>query len=128
MILNKKTKISFTLIETIIVVIIIGILVSFAMPAYFNAKQGTLDREAQTQLRLIRSAERVYRLEIGGYVDCANNTMCNTRLNLDLPAPAVSNWDYTVINSTVGTFDGQAQNGGGTSNWQIDENEVITPF
>lgn len=128
MLSNEKTKFSFTIIETIIVVIIVGILVSFAMPAYINAKRNTLDREAQTQLRLIRSAERVYRLEVGGYVNCANNATCNTRLNLDLPPAGVSDWDYSVINSTVNTFDGEAQNGGGTSNWQIDQDAVLTPF
>ncbi|MCK5492795.1 MAG: hypothetical protein KAJ14_06775 [Candidatus Omnitrophica bacterium] len=128
MLSNEKTKFSFTIIETIIVVIVLGILVSFAMPAFINAKRKALDIEAQTQLKLIRAAERVYRLEVGGYVDCANNVTCNNRLNLDLPQPGVSNWDYSVINSTVTTFDGQAQNGGGTSNWQIDENEVLTAF
>ncbi|MCK4918075.1 MAG: hypothetical protein KAJ79_04940 [Candidatus Omnitrophica bacterium] len=128
MLSNEKTKFSFTIIETIIVVIIVGILVSFAMPAYINAKRNTLDKEAQTQLRLIRSAERVYRLEVGGYVNCADNATCNNRLNLDLPLAGVSNWDYSVINSSEIVFDGQAQNGGGTSDWQIDEDGVLTAF
>ena len=129
MLSNKKTKFSFTLIETIIVVVIIGVLISFAMPAYINSKRNTLDREAHTQLKLIRSAERVYRLEIGGYVDCTDNTNCNALLNLDLPASGVSNWDYSVINSTVNVFQGQAQNGGGTSDWKINQlDDVVDPL
>ena len=128
MLSNEKIKFSFTIIETIIVVIIVGILVSFAMPAYINAKRNTLDKEAQTQLRVIHSAERLYWLEVGGYVNCADNAACNNRLNLDLPPAGVSNWDYSVMNSTETVFDGQAQNGGGTSNWQIDEVGVLTAF
>ncbi len=125
---NRKTRLTFSLIETIIVVVVVGLLISFGLPAYINAKRKILDREAQTQLKLIRAAERIYRLEVGGYVNCSDNINCNNRLNLDLPVGGLSNWDFNVENATGNTFDGKAQNGGGTSNWQIDQNEVITAF
>lgn len=94
----------FTLIELIVVVIIIGILVSFALPQFTVTKERTLDREAKATLALMRAADRVYRMEIGYYYPYSGsvNTVStiNTDLRLSLPDTASPNWSYSLSSPT----------------------------
>jgi len=90
---------SFTLLELIIVVVVIGIIAGFAIPGYFGVKGRADQRAAVTQLTLIHTAEKVRHLESGKYRDCAGYIACNDPdpaigLNLDLPNDG---WVYTVI-------------------------------
>ena len=59
-----------TLVELIVVVVIIGVLATLAMPQYLNARRRTEDRQAEAMLRMIREAEKIIRLEEGLYVSC----------------------------------------------------------
>jgi len=89
----QKIKKSFTLIELIMVVIIIGILAGIGLPMYRKAVLKARDREAQAMLRLIKEAERSYYLDQGDYVDCTSTDDCNAKLGLDLPSQY---WSYEV--------------------------------
>ena len=98
------------------------------MPGYFGAKSRALDREAQSQLKLIQSAQKIYRLEVGFYVECNNNAECNDVLSIDLPASTANdgNWDYAVGNVDMSqnppTFQITATGSGGTQGtWTIDQ-------
>jgi len=95
--LFKKNMRSFTLIELIIISVVIGILAAFAMPAYFNAKQRALDREAQANLNLISAAEKVQRLQSGIYISYNNLRAINTGLDLSIPVPSIQPWEYKVV-------------------------------
>lgn len=86
---------SFTLIELLIVITIIGILAAIAAPGFDRTKQNALSREAIASLKLIAAAQKVYKMENNDncYVGCDSAASCNTALSLDLQ-PA--NWLYSV--------------------------------
>ncbi len=92
--LKKK---SFTLIEILIVVIIVGILASLALPNFGPFKENTLDKEAKASLSLIRAAEKIYRMENGSYHMATNTVQVNNWLRLSLPTSGSSNWGYGIL-------------------------------
>ncbi|HEC69323.1 MAG TPA: prepilin-type N-terminal cleavage/methylation domain-containing protein [Candidatus Omnitrophica bacterium] len=116
----------FTLAEVIIVVVIIGILATLAVPKYIKAMERTRNKEAISMLKLIQQAERMYRLENNAYVACNNISACNNALRLNLPAGG--SWDYRVINvnnnSNPPRFTARAQRNGSDGRvWTIDQDD-----
>ena len=55
-----KNRRSFTLIELITVVIIIGVIAAFAIPSYQTAVERAYERSAVANLRSIADAEKIY--------------------------------------------------------------------
>lgn len=116
----KQNKSGFTLLEIIIVIIIVGVLASLALPRFFATVEFSKSTEALTQLGVLReSMERCYLSSAPGtYVGC-------TVANLDVEDPGLSpgtRFTYTVsgqsatgyvISAARNTIDG----GGGTTNW-----------
>ena len=51
----------FTLVELLMVVIIIGILVTLAVPNYYKSIERTKGAKAKANLKTIRDAETIYR-------------------------------------------------------------------
>lgn len=104
----------FTLVELIIVVIVISILATLAIPQYIASKERALDKEAQSNLKLIRSAERIYKMEIGYYYPQASSTsdiaVINTNLKLELSAS--SSWGYSVDGQNASATATRAISGG----------------
>ncbi|MCD6539230.1 MAG: prepilin-type N-terminal cleavage/methylation domain-containing protein [Candidatus Omnitrophica bacterium] len=116
----------FTLAEVIIVVVIIGILATLAVPNYIKAVERTRNKEAISMLKLIQQAEKMYRLENNGYVACNSNANCNNKLKLNLPSGG--NWDYKVTNvdnnSKPPKFTAKAlRNGLDKRTWSIDQDD-----
>lgn len=61
--LNKKS--GFTLIEIMIVVVILGMLLSIAIPSYFKARKTAYARTCSNNLRLIEGAKQIWGVENG---------------------------------------------------------------
>ena len=113
-------KEGYTLAEIIMVIIIVVIAASIAIPSYRKSVLNSRDREAKAMLRLIREAERVYRLEFNTYIDCSNaGNSCDDILKLSLP----SRWSYGVSDAGQDSFCAQATGGGGTGNWHVNQDD-----
>ncbi|MDP1853947.1 MAG: prepilin-type N-terminal cleavage/methylation domain-containing protein [Candidatus Omnitrophota bacterium] len=63
-----KNRKSFTLVELVVVLVIIGILVALAVPRFELAVEDAKIKEAQSVLRSIKGAEKIFRAERGNYV------------------------------------------------------------
>jgi len=106
MLKNKNS--GFTLLEMLVVVIIVGITATLAIPHFTVSRERVFGREAIASLRMIAAAERMYRMELtpdlfiacnclcsGTAATCCNNTAdgCNFLLRLDLNT---DHWTYAV--------------------------------
>lgn len=88
----KKNKSGFTLLEIIIVIIIVGILASIALPKFFKTVEFSRAQEALTSLGTVRlSMERCY-------LYTRTYTPCSSFGNLDMLDPGATvnpHWSYT---------------------------------
>lgn len=91
-------KSAFTLLEILIVVLIIGILATLAIPYFIKTVENARASEAKANLRLIYTGEKVYRLNVGRYTwGTLGLSGINTYLNLDIPEnPNLRHFDYRV--------------------------------
>lgn len=89
----RNNKSGFTLLEIIIVIIIVGVLASLALPRFFATVEYSRSTEALTAITAIRQAlERCYLQRNGDYTNCGDFTV------LDVNDPATSpnaHFDYT---------------------------------
>ncbi|MCX5700811.1 MAG: type II secretion system protein [Candidatus Omnitrophica bacterium] len=113
----------FTLVEMIVVAVIIGILVTFAAPQFIKTKERTLDKDAQANLSLIQSGERIYRMEQGVYYPALGTSTSvvadiNTNLKVSLPVSSTS-WSYTLTNTAGSETAKGTRVGAGGRIWTI---------
>ncbi len=97
---SKRQKQGFTLLEVIIVIIIVGVLASLALPRFFGTVEFSRSTEALNIFSALRdSMERCYSQHSGSYDNCAV-------ANLDIPNPDnTSGTHFTyglTLNGTVG--------------------------
>lgn len=115
----RQSAASFTLLELLVVLIIVGIMAALSITNYTKTSERAYDREAQSALSLIQSAERMRRLRSAAYYppsgtegDMGN---INTNLKLNL---AEQRWDYSIAGGTD-TFTANATRSGRT--WSINQ-------
>lgn len=111
----------FTLLEIIIVVIIIGVLASLAMPRYFKTVEYAKGQEALTSLSILRQAmNRCYLFDFQ-YTKCAL-----TSLDVDDPGKLQgSHFSYSITSAattfTISATRNTLEGGDGTSSISIDQ-------
>ena len=117
---------SFTLMELVVVIMIMGILASISLPLYNRAVERARDREAVVGLRLMAAAERNYRTNFSTFTNCADTETCNNLLGLDLPT---GNWGYDVVVGAV-TFTATATClwASCVGGWQLDQDGNLATF
>ncbi len=89
--MKRARTAGFTLMELLIVVIIVGILASVALPQFGRMTRRARVSEAQNMIAAMLTAEWLYYQE--------NNSFTNVvaRLMVDIPAESADeNWDYAV--------------------------------
>lgn len=111
--------------EILVALIIVGVLATIGIAQYAAHREAVLDKEADANLRLIQSAQRIYRMEVGGFVACGNTLQINNILRLMLPTGAAARWNYKVVSNTA-VFDGRAQRlaPGRLRNWCMDHDDT----
>lgn len=113
-----------TLLELLIVVLIVGILATLGFVGYSKTKEYMLDKEAISNLKMMRAAELSYKMDIGTYYPAAgsdaNITNINNNLKLLLPSGATRNWNYEVWNTGCSRA---TRNGGDVRSWYLTIND-----
>ena len=101
----------FSLLEIIVVIVVAGILATLAVTQYSPVRERAIAREAIAALRLIAAAERIYRLELGGYYPplAASPKTDIAQINRDLQLLInENNWDYNITRTSADTFTASA--------------------
>ena len=107
----------FTLVELIIVVIVVGILATIAVPQYLRATERAKGGKARSALALISGAENQYRAELDTYVNC-NNAALGITLGGYVEMNAIAadpDWDYAVTGASTTNFTVTASRVGGSN-------------
>ena len=97
---RRRTR-GFNLIEILIVVMIIAVLASLAIPMYKKTVEKAKDDEARANLKLIQTGEKIYRLSRTYWYPHQSDSPqgvsgaegINARLHLDLDE---KNWTYQI--------------------------------
>ncbi len=99
----KKNKSGFTLLEIIIVIIIVGVLASLALPKLFSTIEFSRSTEALASLGMIRkSMERCYLMNNQSY---ATNCAGWSNIDIDNPAGAAgAHFGYGISGTSVAGF------------------------
>jgi len=120
---GREMRKGFTLIELIIVVIIVGILATFAIPQYTRAVERTMGGKARHSLGLIAQGEKMFRAENDTYVDVAQdnaNVVGGIADYVELNELDVDNdWNYTVSGASPIAFLATATRDGGPNNGEV---------
>jgi type IV pilus assembly protein PilE len=98
-----KKKMAFTLNESVIVVVLLGILAAIAIPSYFLTVQKSRAKEAKSALGLIQAGQKIYYSRTKTYLNDGNIANINSQLGLSLEE---SYWNYSANNgppNNIGT-------------------------
>ena len=92
----------FTLIELLIVVVIIGILVSIAIPKFANTKQKAYVAQMKSDLKNLATAEEAYFYDSTAYTSslaALNNFRASTGVTLNVLEATPMGWSAEALHS-----------------------------
>jgi len=119
-----RSEKTFTLIELITVVIVVGILVAAGIINYSKTLQNMRQREAVNLIDAIYSAEKSYGVESYNAVEaCTGIADCNTKLHIALPLS--TSCTYAASDLTGGVFCVQADCG---ASFKLKKNSSTNTF
>ncbi|MFH1856309.1 MAG: type II secretion system protein [Candidatus Omnitrophota bacterium] len=143
-----RTKKGFTLIEMMIVIAIIALLATIAIPNYLGFRTKAMTAEAKSNLGTLRTLEEAYSAEYQDYLDCdqypaavpaattytwndaAAATVDSDWTTLGYSVKGAARYAYEVVRGSATTFDAKAYgdlDGDATlSTYNIDETGAIT--
>jgi len=144
----RKKKRGFTLIEMMIVIAIIALLATIAIPNYIGFRRRAMTSEAKSNLGTIRTLEEAYHAENQDYLDCGQYPAAvpagTTYAWVDADAATIdADWTslgfsikgnaryaYETNRNAADQFDGLAygdlDGDATTSTFTIDENGILT--
>jgi prepilin-type N-terminal cleavage/methylation domain-containing protein len=110
----------FTLIELVVVMVIIGIFATISFTHYVSAREKVLDKEAVSNLKLIRDGERICKVETGSYYPSSGSVTdigtINTNLSLMLPTGSDRYLNYAVWSTGCARA---TRNGSDSRSWYL---------
>ena len=112
----------FTLLELMIVVIIVGILASLAVPRFISTANKAKEAEAKNILGAIRAAQLRYYQENDAY------TAAILSLDVELTANPSTYYTYSALDGSVGDNIGQAAAVGTLTNYRIAVDGTIASY
>jgi len=101
----KNKRKSFSLIELMIAVSIIGILAAIAIPSYLGIQRKGKRTEKDTNLQILKLCEEKWHAEYGQYVDATDTAALKARfLDFDPGDDADLHYDYSIETPTTQTY------------------------
>lgn len=99
-------KNGFTVLELVIVIVILAILATIALPAYNQSREVTYNNQAKADLKLIMNSEKNYYLDMGYYYPSSgsvtNIDAINRNLSIGVPSGSERRWNITVNSAGCG--------------------------
>ncbi len=97
----------YTLVEMMIVLVVLGVMISFGIPQFSRALEQSRADVAGANLRAIWTAERIYWLDNRNYTSSLS-VLVNLNL-LDPSIPSDTSYTYLVAEADAATFTATAQ-------------------
>lgn len=94
---------SFTLLEVLVVIIIIGIVSTLSVTQYTVFREKGYDHAAKSNVELIAEAQKVLFMETNAYTNAATTADINSKLHLNIKLESAPVWNYTVAVNTGNT-------------------------
>ena len=104
---NNRMLEAFTLVEILIVVVIIGILATVAIPTYFKYVERGYASDAKVQIKNILESSKLYYSETGTWPEDVETMNAEGYASID--AGTLLRWDFTIDLSYI---DGTGLQGG----------------
>ena len=117
--MSARDEDAFTLIELLITLVIVGILLAVALPAYGAFQARAQDAAAKSALYETMKAANAYALDNGGY---ATMTIATLRKNYDQSIPSAVKLGTTQ----AGYFCTRALSGSGSTFWLRGPENILT--
>ena len=107
-----KRKKGFTLLELLIVVVIIGVLATFAIPQFLKATERARYGKAQNTISLISQGVKMYYADTGDFTN--NIAAIDPYVEINAQQDADKDWNYSINGSAASSYTVEASRNGGS--------------